>query len=44
MMEPILTPAGEAALIELFNYLSIIAVCLAIVWIADVIIERCFNE
>lgn len=44
MMEPILTPAGEAALTELIGYLSIITICFLVVFIGSKLIERAFNE
>ena len=44
MMEPILTPAGEAALTELIGYLSIVTICFLVVFVVSKIIERAFDE
>jgi len=43
-MEPILTPAGEAALTELLNYLGLISLTFFVVFVFHKILERIFDE
>ena len=43
-MEPILTPAGEAALTELIGYLSTISLCFVGVLLFHKLLERTFDE